>query len=136
MAVGVLVTTHDGLGEQMLRVAIQTLGFCPLQIEALPVDADCVVEEMDAMAAVMCQRIDEGDGVLILTDLYGSTPCNIAFRLLDRPRVAIVSGINLPMLIRVMNYSSLPLEALVEKALSGGRDGIVLCDPAQRDAHA
>ncbi len=128
MTVGVLLVTHEGLGEQMLRIAIQTLGFCPLQIETLPVDAACMVEEMDAMAAVMCQRLDEGDGVLVLTDLYGSTPCNIAFRLLSRKGVAAVSGINMPMLIRVMNYSHLSLPELVEKAVSGGRDGIVLCE--------
>ncbi|HGG60911.1 MAG TPA: PTS fructose transporter subunit IIA [Gammaproteobacteria bacterium] len=127
MTVGVLLVTHEGLGEQMLRIAIQTLGFCPLQIETLPIDAACMVEEMDAMAAVMCQRLDEGDGVLVLTDLYGSTPCNIAFRLLSRQGVSAVSGVNMPMLIRVMNYSHLPLPELVEKALSGGRDGIVLC---------
>ena len=71
-------------------------------------------------------QLDEGDGVLVLTDAYGSTPSNIACRLGARRQVAVVTGLNLPMLLRVLNYPALPLDELKEKAVSGGRDGVLL----------
>jgi PTS system ascorbate-specific IIA component len=69
-----------------------------------------------------------GHGVLILTDLYGSTPGNIAKNLLVDSGFKLVSGMNLPMLIRILNYPELDLEAMAEKAVSGGKDGILLCN--------
>jgi PTS system ascorbate-specific IIA component len=59
--------------------------------------------------------------------MYGSTPSNIANRLMKRPEVSVISGISLPMLIRVMNYPKLSLPELINKALTGGHDGILLC---------
>lgn len=72
-----------------------------------------------------------GDGVLVLTDIYGSTPGNIANRLFDAHGVAVIAGINVPMLIRVLNYPDLSLEELVNKAVTGGHDGIILCKKEQ-----
>ena len=127
MTVGVLVITHGRIGEEMLEQASATLGVCPLETEALPVFPEFNIDEMDIMARVVCLRLNSGDGVLVLTDMYGSTPSNIALRLLDLPNVEVVSGINLPMLIRVMNYATLSLSELRDKAVSGGHDGIVAC---------
>ena len=70
-------------------------------------------------------ELDGGDGVLVLTDIYGATPCNIAMRLLEKGRVEGLSGVNLPMLIRALTYRNEPLAAAVEKALSGGVEGVV-----------
>ncbi|CAK0770012.1 hypothetical protein CCP3SC15_4060003 [Gammaproteobacteria bacterium] len=81
----------------------------------------------------MAGSLDQGDGVLVLTDMYGSTPSNIACRL-DSEKVRIVAGVNLPMLIRVLNYSYLSLEDLTNKAISGGRDGIIHCRPRHESA--
>ena len=77
----------------------------------------------------MIEQLDQGDGVLILTDMYGSTPGNIACALGQNNRVAVVAGLNLPMLVRVLNYPQLDLHTLAEKAESGGRIGIVPCPP-------
>ena len=82
---------------------------------------------MREQAQGMVQELDRGDGVLVLTDMYGSTPSNIAAGLQKEGKVSVVAGINLPMLIRVLNYPFLDLAALAEKALSGGRDGILPC---------
>jgi len=128
MTVGVLIITHGNIGESLLDTAIKTLGFCPLQTETLSAPQNANVDEIDALAAVMCMRLNEGKGVLVLTDMYGSTPSNIANRLAKRPEVSVISGINLPMLIRVMNYPQLSLPELINKALTGGHDGILLCD--------
>jgi mannose PTS system EIIA component len=70
------------------------------------------------------QQLEQGDGVLILTDLYGSTPSNIACKLRN-DKVAVITGLNLPMLIRVLNYPALNLHELAEKATGGGREGII-----------
>ncbi len=127
MTVGVLIISHSSVGSALLRTAHDTLGLCPLHVEVLSVPLHSKVEDVDAMAEVMCMRLDTGDGVLVLTDLYGSTPSNIANRLQEMGEVGVVAGINLPMLLRVMNYIELPLSALVDKAVSGGHDGIFLC---------
>jgi len=74
-------------------------------------------------------KLNHGDGVLILTDMYGSTPSNIAARLADDHQVLVVSGVNLPMMVRVMNYPTLSVTELALKAESGGRDGIFYCVP-------
>ena len=71
------------------------------------------------------RQLDEGDGVLVLTDIYGATPGNIALRLLQPGRVEGVSGVNLPMLIRALTYRDKGLAVAVEKALSGGTEGVV-----------
>jgi len=127
MTVGVLIITHGNIGESLLDTAIKTLGFCPLQTETLSAPQNADVDEIDALAEIMCMRLDEGKGVLVLTDMYGSTPSNIANRLMSHPEVSVISGINLPMLIRVMNYPKLSLPELINKALTGGHDGILLC---------
>ena len=72
-------------------------------------------------------EIDQGDGTLILTDMYGSTPSNIACDTSERHDIRIVSGLNLPMLIRVLNYPHLSLNELEQKAITGGQDGVVSC---------
>ena len=95
--------------------------------ETLSVTNDVDVELMREQAQGMVQELDRGDGVLVLTDIYGSTPSNIAAELQKEGRVYVVAGINLPMLIRVFNYPVLDLTRLAEKALSGGRDGILPC---------
>ena len=75
------------------------------------------------------EKLDSGDGVLVLTDMYGATPSNIACRLRKLHDVRVVAGLNLPMLIRVLNYPGLDLDELMHKALSGGRDGVLIFKP-------
>ncbi len=129
MSVGLMLVTHGRLGVELLSTAQNMLGVCPLQADTLSVSQHDDVDELDALAEVIRLRLDDGDGVLVLTDMYGSTPSNVATRLLRRPGVAVIAGVNLPMLIRVMNYPTLPLPELVDKALSGGHTGIVHCQP-------
>ena len=81
-----------------------------------------------ARAAV--RELDQGDGVIVLTDMFGSTPSNIATALKrDNEHVTVIAGVNLPMLVRLMNYPRLGMVQLKDKALSGGREGIFSCGP-------
>ena len=128
MTVNILLITHDEIGKTLLIAAINTLGFCPLAAELHPVPLDCDPQKMTDEAREKIKKLNDGDGILILTDIYGSTPANIACSLLNENNIRVVSGINLPMLIRVLNYPTLGLEELVLKAVSGGKEGIMNCD--------
>lgn len=127
MTIGLLIITHDQVGEALLRTARRMLGEMPLAAHAMPVSADANPESLLDRARVLTQQLDDGDGVLVLTDMYGSTPSNIAFGLMQPGQIHVVAGINLPMLIRTLNYASLDLDALTGKAISGGREGIFCC---------
>lgn len=126
MSAGLLLITHNLLGEDMLATASTILGKARLASESIAVNNDCDPDEVQETACNICDRLDSGDGVLVLTDLYGSTPSNIANRLLEHHNVIVVSGVNIPMLLRIMNYPDMSLEQLAEKASSGAHDGIVL----------
>lgn len=128
MSVGILLVTHQLLGTALLRVANGIFGTCPTRAEALEVENDAPCEVLLAHAQGLLDRLDTGDGVLVLTDIYGSTPANLARDLLDGSRqVRLVAGVNLPMLVRALSYAGLDLDAVADKALTGGRDGVLLC---------
>jgi PTS system ascorbate-specific IIA component len=133
MSVGLLIITHGRIGEDLLATATSVMGFCPLQTAHLAVSQKTDPEALLREARRLCNDLDCGQGVLVLTDMYGSTPSNIANRLLDQAQVQVVAGINLPMVVRVLNYPSLNLYEMVNKALSGGHDGIVFCE-SERDS--
>jgi len=124
MSVGVLIISHDGIGPALLGTATLMLSGCPLKTKLLTTSRDCDPNQLSEDAIEQIEAIDTGEGVLILTDLYGSTPCNIAQKLISQKHIHIVSGLNLSMLIRVFNYPQLTLEELSDKAVSGGKDGI------------
>jgi len=128
MSVNILLITHDEIGKTLLVAAVNTLGFCPLSAELLSVPLDCDPQKIIDVARDTIKMLDTGDGVLVLTDIYGSTPSNIACNLLTENKIRVISGINLPMLIRVFNYPTLELDELVLKAVSGGKEGIMACN--------
>ncbi len=129
MNVGLLLITHGAIGSALLESATSILGICPLNTECLAVAAYSEPEQITRQARGVLKQIDQGAGVLVLTDLYGSTPSNIATSLYQPGRVRIVSGVNLPMLIKIFNYAQLDLHALIEKALEGSRKGVLEYQP-------
>jgi PTS system mannose-specific IIA component len=131
MKTGLLLITHGRIGQDMLDTTTTILGKCPLRVMAIPVQGDCDPDAIFETASQACADLDQGDGVLVLTDLYGSTPSNIATRLIDRHTVHVISGINIPMLLRIMNYPELGLDMLAEKAASGAHDGVIVTTQKQ-----
>lgn len=127
MSVGLLLITHAGIGAELLAAATRMLGCCPLRAETMAVGNGDDPERMGAQARDCARSLDAGDGVLVLTDLFGSTPANIAAGLCGQGRTRILTGVNLPMLVRVLNYPELSLDAIANKALSGARDGVLEC---------
>ncbi|MDH5191650.1 MAG: PTS fructose transporter subunit IIA [Gammaproteobacteria bacterium] len=132
MSVGLLIITHDDIGKMLLATAVRMMNVCPLEAEVLSVPFSQDVENLSKQAKKLCTKLESGDGVLVLTDVYGSTPSNIASSLSDGETVRVIAGINLPMLIRVLNYPRLNLSELMIKALSGGRDGVLVCSPEDK----
>jgi PTS system ascorbate-specific IIA component len=129
MAVGVLLITHEGIGRALLAVATRLLARLPLAVEAFEVPFDGDAEAILPQASAALRRVDGGHGVLVLTDLYGATPSNIAAKLsrLGTP-VRRVSALSLPMLLRVMNYADLELDELPAVAAAGARNGAITDD--------
>ena len=105
MSVGVLLMTHESMGAALVSAARHVLGKLPLPLNVIELDAGADPDATLSVAAREARALDHGDGVLVLTDLYGATPCNVAHRL---PSLGLhmhcVSGLNLPMLLRVLNY--------------------------------
>ncbi len=123
--IGLLLITHNQIGDELLKTATGMLGMCPVMTVALSVTPDSDRDDVLNEARHNVVRLNQGAGVLVLTDIYGSTPSNIAAQLTDDNQVRVIAGVNLPMLVRVLNYPRLSLDELVNKALSGGRDGIL-----------
>ena len=130
MSVGLLLITHGGIGAELLEAATRMLGVCPLQAQALAVENGDDPAQLGRRARACVRELEAGEGVLVLTDLFGSTPANVASDLCDLGNTRILSGVNLPMVVRVLNYPQLSLDALVDKALSGARDGVFQCPAA------
>jgi len=125
MSVALLIVSHNELGSNLLETATRMLGRCPMTTETLAVSIHSDPVLMERQAIAMCRELDDGDGVLILSDMFGATPSNIASHLLQGRQRALVTGLNLPMLVRVLNYAHLSLPELATKALSGGQDGVM-----------
>jgi PTS system mannose-specific IIA component len=126
MNTGLLLITHGNLGRDMLDTVTAILDYCPLSAKTITVPNNCDPDAVLATAAAACDALDQGNGVLVLTDLYGSTPSNIATRLTETRNVSVVSGLNVPMLLRIMNYPDSQLEEIGEIAASGARSGVVI----------
>ena len=134
MSVGLLIVTHRGVGTQLLAVATEILGDCPLRTAILEINPNDDCNQARHRVQQLAAELNRGDGLLALTDLFGSTPSNIANSLHGCCDLRIVAGVNLPMLVRILNYPTLKLQELTEKACSGGQDGILLCSPTQNEA--
>lgn len=129
MAVGILLITHQGIGSPLIAVATQLLRQLPLRTEAFEVPFDGDPDALLPQASAALRRVDGGAGVLVLTDLYGATPSNLAAKVsrLGTP-VRRVSGLSLPMLLRVLNYADLELDELPAIAAAGARNGTIIDD--------
>jgi len=124
MSVAILLVTHEHIGNDMLKVTGSILNDNLKNTACIEIPMDSDTAKMKQQIASTMNSLSTDEGVLILTDSYGSTPCNIANEFLDNKDRTLVSGLNLPMLIRVMNYRSLPLAELKEVAIEGGKHGI------------
>jgi len=123
--IGILIISHGAFGEALIHSASHVLGKRPLRVRQVGVTMHDDPDAMLPVAQDLVKQLDDGDGVLILSDMLGATPSNLATRLLQPGHIEGVSGVNLPMLIRALTYREEPLAIVVEKAISGGTAGVV-----------
>ena len=123
--IGILIISHGTLGESLIHCASHVHNKRPARLRQIGITAQDDPHSLLPQARKLVKEIDEGDGVLILSDMYGGSPANIAAKLLVPGKVEGVAGVNLPMLIRVLTYRDKPLQVIVTKAVSGGCDGVV-----------
>src|SRR5262245_25232818 len=131
--IGVLIVAHTPLASALAASASHVYSCAPeraeSQVKVLDVKPDADVTATVEHARALIAEINKGSGVLVLTDVFGSTPGNVAARLAESGRVAVVAGVNLPMLLRALCYRDGKLTDTVEKALAGGTQGVLQIAP-------
>ncbi|MEN9965998.1 MAG: hypothetical protein RL416_155 [Pseudomonadota bacterium] len=123
--ISILLITHGELGKSLIECATHVLGDKPLFLESLSIENDCTHESMFKQISERINLLDQGNGVLILTDIFGATPCNIITKIIKPGKVSAIAGVNLSMLIRTINYRNEPFDSLISKAIQGAQDGII-----------
>lgn len=129
MSVSLLIVSHSGVGSALLGTALHILGDSSLDARLLTIERDSEPGIMSQHAVALTEELNKGDGVLILTDLPGSTAGNVAASAIGSQNVRVVAGLNLPMLIKIMNYPELDLGELATLAIEGGQEGIREINP-------
>lgn len=129
--IGILIIAHGNLGDSLIGCMTHVLGKRPDGIAAMQVAGTDSPRELVPSAQRMVAALDEGDGVLIITDIFGASPSNLACKLLIPGKVEAVAGANVPMLIRAITYRSRGMETLLKRVVSGGCEGVfhIAADP-------
>lgn len=122
---GILIIAHGTLGESLIHCASHVMGERPPCLRQIGVSVHDDPSTMLPQAQELVRELDRGDGVLVLSDIYGATPCNLASKLLVPGRVEGIAGVNLPMLVRALAYRNESMEILIEKAVAGGCGGVI-----------
>src|SRR5688572_28345740 len=123
--IGILISAHGTLGESLIHCASHVLNKRPPRLRHLGITAQDDPLLLLPQARALIKEIDDGSGVLILSDMYGGSPSNIAAKLLVPGHIEVVAGVNLPMVIRALTYRDRPLATLLTKAVSGGCEGVM-----------
>ena len=128
MAVAVLLVTHGQHGAHLVDTVTEMVGSTPLPIGVVDIHREQDPDDMVKKAVSLAKELDQDDGILMITDAFGSTPSNIAMRAAEACGARVVAGLNLPMLVRIYNYPDLELEAMTQGVVKGGRQGILSAD--------
>ena len=120
----ILIIAHAPLAHALRECALHVFPDCGDNVAALDVQPNQPPEESLAQARIMLQQLG-ADSTLVLTDVFGATPCNVAQRVIENVRSRLVTGVNLPMLLRAVSYRHEPLDAVVTRAVVGGTQGVM-----------
>ena len=129
--IGILLITHGELGKSLIECATDVLGDKPKFLDSLTIENDCAHDNMYKEISEKINLLDQGKGVLILTDIFGATPCNIITKIIKPGKVNAIAGVNLSMLIRSISYRHESFDTLVAKAIEGAQDGIIHIQSSQ-----
>jgi mannose PTS system EIIA component len=127
--IGILVVSHEPLGTALIGCTRHIFGHLPPQLAALDVIPDEDPAQATQAARVLLERINDGSGIIVFTDAFGATPSRIATLLAQRHRVAVIAGVNLPMLVKALNNRRADLTELVPQLVDSGRRAIFEVEP-------
>ena len=130
----IFIIAHAPLASALRECALHVFPDCASGVVALDVPPDEPPEQTLAVAQGALARLGT-DSTLVLTDVFGATPCNVAQKLIDGVRSRLVTGVNLPMVLRTVCYCHEPLDALVSRAVVGGSQGVMQVAPAVPQNH-
>jgi len=133
--VGILLLTHAPLGQAFLAAATHVFRTLPERLEAIDVVADQNPDEINRLVGAALGRLDQGSGVLVMTDIMGGTPSNCTLPFCSQIRVQVIAGISLPMLLRALTYRQDTLDVVAQLAIEGGQDGACRVEPRLRVAY-
>ena len=123
--VGIFLITHGNFGEALVQNACHVLNKRPPLVTQLGLAPQDDPLDLLPLARHMLTLVDGGQGVLVMTDIFGASPANLAMKLLVPGKIEGVSGARLPMLLRALTYREKELQTVVAKAISGARDGVI-----------
>ena len=119
--IGMVLVTHGRLAEELVAALEHVVGSQP-NVISVCIDPDDDMEQRRAEILDSAAKADEGDGVVLLTDMFGGTPSNLAISLLDQDKNEVIAGVNLPMLIKLVSIrASQPLQSVVHETQEAGR---------------
>jgi PTS system mannose-specific IIA component len=133
--IGILLVTHAPLGQAFIAACAHVFRGPTECFEAIDVTPDQDLGEVQALASDAIKRLDDGSGVLVITDVQGGTPSNCCNKLAEPGQVQVIAGISLPMLLRAITYRRDTLDVIVEMALAGAQNGAVRVDNRIRIGH-
>ncbi len=124
--IGILIVSHCDIGKELINAAELIMGHIE-SIDSVSITQSIESKELLKMISQKIKELDKGDGVLILTDMFGGTPCNISLPFLEKEKVEVLAGVNLPMLIEIAkDREGVSLEELSKKAAVAGKNSITL----------
>jgi PTS system ascorbate-specific IIA component len=124
MSTGILIVAHSPLASALRQCVLHVFPDSAPAVVSYDVDADAPLEAGLAGVRVAMAQLDEPQ-MLVLTDVFGATPCNVAQRIVDGVRSRLIAGVNLPMLLRAVTYRRETLDVLVARAMAGGTQGVM-----------
>jgi PTS system ascorbate-specific IIA component len=124
MSTGILIVAHSPLASALRQCVLHVFPDSAAAVVAYDIQADAPLEAGLAAVRVAMAQLNEPQ-MLVLTDVFGATPCNVAQRIVDGARSRLIAGVNLPMLLRAVTYRREPLDVLVARAMAGGTQGVM-----------
>jgi mannose PTS system EIIA component len=121
---GILIIAHEPLASALKSCATHVWSACPAPLEALDVKPHDDPAQSLAQAEALLARVRDASGALVLTDVFGATPCNVAQKLAS-PQVRVVTGVSLPMLLRTVCYCAEPPDQLAQRAVTGATQAVM-----------
>ena len=127
MAISLITITHDNIGKEIYKTSCMIFASCLTHYEHIGLKSTFDLDKLAIKVEKLVKEMDQGDGVLILTDIFGASPCNLACRFSEYDNVRVISGLNLAMMLKVANKSDLPLSKLCKEVMQTGRNSIDEC---------